>query len=385
MNDVGEHSLSMADSDEEEEEKEPMRCFNIKVKENGELHFLLKFTPNDAKSYNFELPIRLQGYGKIEGLTRFISCRGLRPRCILDPPTLEFKKKTITSFEKPLPDYEKVVLSNMDLTKTIVWKFDTKIIDEERAFTIHPTQGRIEPGQQQIITVGFSPNNPGQYEKVVPFYLDNDLSKPYGNLTLKGMGDFPKLLFDRKEIILPVVPLDVESRCTFKIINDGYENLTLKYEIANDVGNIDKNFLNLEFPEGKNLGVTKPKYPNILISLNLLQSFIDLKLKQYLDQRNHFHLQWNLTLLMIINMFTESESQLQLTIVCLPTSLICKETLENLKLLLLKTNQSCFENLIMMILNFLLKLSVWEFLKLVLLPLELESNLIFKVYSQSLI
>lgn len=41
MNDVGEHSLSMADSDEEEEEKEPMRCFNIKVKENGELHFLL--------------------------------------------------------------------------------------------------------------------------------------------------------------------------------------------------------------------------------------------------------------------------------------------------------------------------------------------------------
>jgi len=254
-----ENSLSMEDSDEEEEEKDKMRSFNIKVKENGELHFLLKFTPNDAKSYGFELPIRLQGYGKIEGLTRYISCKGLRPRCIIDPPSIEFKKKTITSFEKPMPDFEKVVLSNMDHTKTISWKFDTKDIDEERAFTIQPTQGKIEPGQQQIVTVSFSPGNPALYEKVVPFYLDNDMSRPYGTLTLKGLGDFPKLLFDRKEIILPVVPTDIEARCTFKIINDGYENLNLKYEIANDVGNLGKDLFRLEFPEGKNLGVTKPK------------------------------------------------------------------------------------------------------------------------------
>jgi len=249
----------MSDSDEEETEKEQMRNFNIKIKENGTLNFIIRFTPNDAKGYNFELPIRLQGYGKIEALTRFITCRGLRPRCIIDPPVLEFKKKTITSFEKPLPDFEKIILTNMDPTKAITWKLDTKSIDEDRAFTINPTQGKIDPGQQISLSVGFSPVNPGQYEKIVHLYIDKDMSKPYGSITLKGLGDFPKLLFDRKEILLPMVPLDVESRCTFKIINDGYENLTLKYEVANDVGNIGKDFLKLEFPEGKNLGVTKPK------------------------------------------------------------------------------------------------------------------------------
>jgi hypothetical protein len=51
------------------------------------------------------------------------------------------------------------------------------------------------------------------------------------DIKLSGIGAFPRLLFDRKEIILPVVPLDVEARCTFRIINDGYENLNLKYKI----------------------------------------------------------------------------------------------------------------------------------------------------------
>ncbi len=158
-----------------------------------------------------------------------------------------------------MPDFEKIILTNMDHTKPITWKLDTKSIDEDRAFSIQPTQGKIDPGQQQSITVGFSPLNPGQYEKIVPLFLDNNTTKPYGSITLKGLGDFPKLLFDRREIILPVVPVDVESRCTFKIINDGYENLSLKYEISNDVGNIGKEYFKLEVPEGKNLGVTKPK------------------------------------------------------------------------------------------------------------------------------
>ena len=172
---------------------------------------------------------------------------------------VEFKKKTITSFDKPAPDQERIVLSNMDHAKAIVWKLDTKGIDEERVFTCNPSHGRIEPGQQMTVVVGFSPLNPGQYENSIPLHLDNDMTKPYGHVTLRGFGDFPKLLFDRREIILPIVPLGIESRCTFRIINDGYENLTLKDEIANDIGNLGKGILKIEFNEGRNLGVTKPK------------------------------------------------------------------------------------------------------------------------------
>lgn len=55
---------------------------------------------------------------------------------------------------------------------------------------------------------------------------------PYVDITLGGSGAYPRLLFDKKEVILPVVPLNIQSRCSFRIINDGYENLNLKYNWA---------------------------------------------------------------------------------------------------------------------------------------------------------
>ena len=216
----------------------------------------MKFKPEDARSYSFELPIVLRGYGKTEGTTRIVTARGIKPRCIIQPNVLDFKKKVISNFEKPSPVENDIEVDNMDYHKSLTWHIDSKLLAEDEIYTINPSKGRIEPGQRQIIRVGFNPFNPGNYEKKVPFYLDNDESRPYTEIILKGYGDYPRLLFERREIILPVVPLDIESRCVFRIINDGYENLTLKHEILNDVGNIP---IKLEFPEGKTLGVTKPK------------------------------------------------------------------------------------------------------------------------------
>lgn len=51
--------------------------------------------------------------------------------------------------------------------------------------------------------------------------------------------------FDRREVLLPVVPLNVEAKCTFRIINDGYENLNLRYKVFGEEGNIN---VKLRFP-----------------------------------------------------------------------------------------------------------------------------------------
>jgi hypothetical protein len=48
---------------------------------------------------------------------------------------------------------------------------------------------------------------------------------------MKGFGSYPKLFFDRREVILPVVPLNIMAFSSFFIINDGYEKLTLKHNI----------------------------------------------------------------------------------------------------------------------------------------------------------
>jgi len=47
-------------------------------------------------------------------------------------------------------------------------------------------------------------------------------------IKLKGEGIFPKISFDRREILLPIVPCNVVSRCIFRIINEGYDNFNVK-------------------------------------------------------------------------------------------------------------------------------------------------------------
>jgi len=80
------------------------------------------------------------------------------------------------------------------------------------------------------------------------------------SIELKGIGAFPRLVFDRREIILPVVPLNIWSRCLFRVINEGYDNLNLKYNLIQEEG--IRNFkLELDFIEGQTLdNVTKKQY-----------------------------------------------------------------------------------------------------------------------------
>ena len=73
-------------------------------------------------------------------------------------------------------------------------------------------------------------------------------------IILKGSGAFPKLIFDRREVILPPVPCNTVSKSTFRIINDGYENLNLKHYIPQEVSNLN---IELIYLDGKNIGVTK--------------------------------------------------------------------------------------------------------------------------------
>ena len=43
-------------------------------------------------------------------------------------------------------------------------------------------------------------------------------------IRLEGEGFYPRIYFDKRELILPIVPLGIESSIKFKIKNEGYEN-----------------------------------------------------------------------------------------------------------------------------------------------------------------
>jgi hypothetical protein len=50
--------------------------------------------------------------------------------------------------------------------------------------------------------VSFNPYQPGEFEKKIDLFI-NGQSRPYLNLLLKGKGAYPRLVFDRKEVVLP--------------------------------------------------------------------------------------------------------------------------------------------------------------------------------------
>jgi hypothetical protein len=73
---------------------------------------------------------------------------------------------------------------------------------------------------------------------------------------LRGTASNPRLLFDRREVILPVVPLDTTSKSSFRIINEGYTAVNLKIwaQDEDELFNIKVNMI-----DGSTLGKNRLK------------------------------------------------------------------------------------------------------------------------------
>lgn len=97
------------------------------------------------RTYNIELPLTLFGYGKLESLSRMIRCEGLKPKFLMEPKILDFKKKIIRQVDKAIPSYIEVTLNNPDL-RSLYWKIDTQYLEVDNVFQILPNEGRIDGG-----------------------------------------------------------------------------------------------------------------------------------------------------------------------------------------------------------------------------------------------
>lgn len=64
---------------------------------------------------------------------------------------------------------------------------------------------------------------PQEYESRIPLYLEDqeDKSRPYLNLSLRGCGVFPRLDFSTREVVLQTVPLSTKTRGFLTIFNNG--------------------------------------------------------------------------------------------------------------------------------------------------------------------
>ena len=248
-----EEKSSSSSSEEEESDEIQSKYQRISIQPQQTLIFQLKFSPKEVRNYAFLFPITLEGYGSIDSLTRWIICQGVKPKLLIDPQILDFHKKIISN-DKFQPKKLEVTLMNTD-EEIVRFFFDCSELDTDKVFSISPTEGSLKPGETIILEACFNPFTQMSYEKKAGLFIDNEKIRSYLDVSFKGNGAYPKLVFDRREIIMPVVPLGIVSRCVFKIINDGFENLLIKHNLPKELGFM----LDIVYLDGKNIGVTKNK------------------------------------------------------------------------------------------------------------------------------
>ena len=245
------------EEDSEEELEEAARNFKIELKPQATLALQLKFTPVETETYLFDLPILMAGFDKpLEGLQRPVSGEGLKPRLLIEPSLVDFKKKYITIGEKTFPEYKDIIFTNPDIFP-LRWKIDTSRIEKEKVFSIKPSEGYLEPAASVTVRASFNPSQAVDYEETVNLLLDNS-QDAYLTITLKGEGCVPRISFDRRQLIMPIVPLGITAKATFRIINEGYQNVELTYRQPKDPGQVP---ISVRFPEGQALGSTRQRIP----------------------------------------------------------------------------------------------------------------------------
>ena len=275
--------LMNEESSEDDEIEEIHRKFKITVPGSKSIGLLLRFSPKDTEPYEFSLPIVLAGVNQtIPGLQKTVNGEGIKPRFIVEPAILKFKNKVISS-DKNFASVITTLLSNPEATVTR-WKLDTSPFEKDLVFSMKPSEGTLESGTYANVRVSFNPVQAIVYEERANLYL-NDSADPYMTLVLQGEGTVPRVTFDRREVVLPIVPLNIQAKATFLIINDGYENVELNHYVPHDAGDIQ---LTLTFPDGHQLGVTKEKMSvevsfisNRPVSFTTKVDFMDLEGKKY--------------------------------------------------------------------------------------------------------
>ena len=207
------------------EDGDNIRFFILTLKPQKLYKFELNFTPQNTKPYEFRLPLTLGNNTDFNpDLQKMVFVEPVPPKIILEPidGLRDFGKKIITHTEHDMPDKLQLTISNPDSSKSLNFFIKCDELEADRVFVISKSEGSIPPNKSLNIDIEFKPHVPGEWEFNLPIYLDRDRENKKSEIVLKGVAAFPKVQFDRRQIIMPIVPLDTESRCFFRIINEGF-------------------------------------------------------------------------------------------------------------------------------------------------------------------
>lgn len=236
------------------------KMYRVSIAPRAVFTFYVAFAPQSVGSVeSFVLPLSLLGSDITSPAMRpvVVSAEGKKPRLVLTPLVDFGSRVVVRDGTSKVPNRILVKLSN-ETDGELQWEIDTKSAEHVGdVFRVEPTAGVLQPGHESQVQFTFTPLEVRSYIARYAVHLDGNRNVKYMEITTKGFGSNPSLNFDRKEVILPPVPLDVPSKLTFFIGNDGYESLDLRYKIAGD----GKLPLSVAFPDGQTITSNHSQLP----------------------------------------------------------------------------------------------------------------------------
>ncbi|PRP78761.1 hypothetical protein PROFUN_00934 [Planoprotostelium fungivorum] len=233
----------------------------ITVDAGKSLHLDLVYKPNQTVRHQFALPMFISGIAaNIVG--KEVTAQSDVPPLTLTEMVVQFGPKVVLKEGFKTQPYHNTTTLTNDSNQDLVWEIgsDHPLI-ESGIFQIEPRKGTLEPRQCASVRVSFYPREREIYQATVPIHLDNKRERVLFEFEVRGEGIYPMITFDTREVVLPIVPLNVTSEVTFRIVNQGYERLDFDYKLP-----VDKNLIpiEIEFPEGTTLTSSNRSVPAIV-------------------------------------------------------------------------------------------------------------------------
>ena len=231
---------------------EVKRIYSITIQPQTSLELKLGYTPRGAGSLEFELPLSCVGLPTMPALRKVVCGVALRARLKLSQVNTKFGDCILR--DAKFPYTAEATLTNAD-DEELEWRLDEDAIPDDSGFTLAPSSGTLGPKESATVTFGFVALVAGPVDVPVPLYLDGGKT-PYLTPHLSANAVPPRLVFDRPELVLPIVPLGHTSRASLYVINKGYDNLQVQHRTPLDS---QRTPLSIEFPEGMLVGVSKER------------------------------------------------------------------------------------------------------------------------------
>lgn len=89
---------------------------------------------------------------------------------------------------------------------------DDSEIQKDGIFEISQNKGKAKPKERLEIKVSFNPFQVGDYHHKLPLFIrSKKITQPlkYVDVIMKGTASLPNIFFNKREIIMPVVPLGI--------------------------------------------------------------------------------------------------------------------------------------------------------------------------------